>query len=115
VSACRLCAKDADLKEEARLVGPLTGTLCLVEADWPLIGSAPGVEAPWPKQLAEEAGGSSTSSRSASRSQRSSVPWRCPAQAARAALGPQTNEERRLTLEAVERRFRRSAAVFDDS
>ena len=28
------------------------------------------------------------------------------------ALGPQTNEKRRLTLEDVERRLRRSAAVF---
>jgi hypothetical protein len=34
-------------------------------------------------------------------------------QAAGAALGPQTNEKRRLTLEDVERRFRRSAAIFD--
>jgi hypothetical protein len=31
-----------------------------------------------------------------------------------AALGPQINEKRRLTLEDVERRFRRSAAVIDD-
>jgi hypothetical protein len=29
-----------------------------------------------------------------------------------AAVGPQTNEKRRLTLEDVETRFRRSAAVF---
>ena len=29
-----------------------------------------------------------------------------------AALGPQINEKRRLTLEDVERRFRRSATVF---
>jgi len=31
-----------------------------------------------------------------------------------AALGPQDNEKRRLTLEDATRRFRRSAAVFGD-
>ncbi len=31
-----------------------------------------------------------------------------------AALGPQTNEKRRLTLEDAETRFRRSAAAFND-
>jgi len=42
----------------------------------------------------------------------SRVPWSERPNAAGAALGPHNNEKRRLTLEDVERRFRRSAAVF---